>query len=177
MGSAAVTHFIGNGGCLNVIRRRKIPEADGIVSSLGKSERPVATICFRFFSFPGPNFGMGLAQAKTIGSLAIALIHSGLMTSGPDWTVKLLRRHLSWLRQCRPYVLRVCNSCQFSFLRIFLPVQQHDLYGEYLYIYNETFCRIAADKKIRLKYKRWHRHQYDNADIFQFLTNAAQGVN
>ena len=30
-----------------------------------------------FFSFQGQISGMGLAQAKTIGSLAIALIHSG----------------------------------------------------------------------------------------------------
>src|SRR5512147_1343036 len=56
-----------------------------LLTWFGKSERPVATTAAPASSASqGQISGTGLAQAKTIESLTIALIHSGRITPGPD---------------------------------------------------------------------------------------------
>ncbi len=52
---------------------------------LGKSDRPVATtLAPASFASHGQISGIGLAQAKTIASLAMPFTHSGRITPGPD---------------------------------------------------------------------------------------------
>ncbi len=64
---------------------RKMPgKPKELLIWLGKSERPVPTMrAPASLASQGQISGTGLAQAKTMASLAMRLIHSGLITPGP----------------------------------------------------------------------------------------------